>query len=63
MNKKRKFVVLMNPLSGTSDKKLIQNVKLRTFIKNEFEFSFEETNLAGNYQLLKEKFKPNKLPM
>ncbi len=55
MNQVRKFVVLMNPFSGTSDKKNIKN-KIEVFFKShDLEFSFEETNLAGNYQLLKEK--------
>lgn len=51
----------MNPLSGTSDKKLIQNKIENFFTKNEFEFSFEETNLAGNYQLLKEKIQTQQI--
>lgn len=61
MNKKRKYVVLMNPFSGTSDKKLIQKKIEAFFIQNELEFFFEETNLVKNYQLLKEKIQTQQI--
>jgi diacylglycerol kinase (ATP) len=61
MIKNRKFVVLMNPYSGTSNKKNLQQKIESFFTKHQLDYSFEETNLAGNYQLLKEKIQTQKI--
>ncbi len=55
VNAGRKFVFLINPVSGTSKKEIIKKEIEETCKKSKIHFEIVPTNSVGNYDFLKEK--------
>ncbi len=52
---KRKFLLFINPISGTKNKKRLADLIIKAFSKKELAFEIMHTNAEGNYTFLRDK--------
>src|ERR1700730_16558045 len=58
---KRRFIYLINPVSGTDEKSALQQLVERKTRERAIHFDVLPTNAAGNYQYLLKKIKQEKI--